>query len=363
MMKKKEKPAMPTIAVVSDMGHSLLKIGVREVNGDWSYSDAPHALHKIPRVKWEHIADQTRGQANAVDYVQSGQDYYIIGESAERYGHAQRRVGAARYERDYIGVQTMGMVARIAPCSEAEVVILALHPPADVDFRRELRDSLIGTWDMQLGDGRECLYHVRQVVTTAEPVAGFMNAVLDNKLREDRSLTGGEVLVIDLGGGTTTVAPVLPGGSVDYGRAASFSMGILNVMYKLEENLKAAYREEFKRARQIPPDRLRRALMDDTFTGGGRVMPCADEVRAAKAELLAEIEQMYYNGTVGGAMRFDAIVLTGGGSVVLGQDLRDMLMHDDVRFADRDTEHIHYANVKGAGKMFDLLVADSVIEL
>lgn len=357
------KKAIPTIGVVADMGHSLLKIGARDSEGQWRFRVAPHALHEIPAKKWGLIAERSANQPNAIDYLQVGQRYYIIGDSAERYGHAMRRVGAARYEKEYIGIQALGMLARVAPVDEAEVVIMALHPPADAQYRQELRRALMGSWSIMLGNGREFLFKVTKVLTVDEPVGGLTNVSLDDRLRENEKITGGEVLVLDIGGGTTSVAPVLPGGSVDYGRINSYPMGILNVIEKLQQNLFSEYRTMFMKTRQIRPDRLRDALITEQFRGGGKTINCRDEVRSAKAELLSEIERMYFNGSLGGPLGFDAIVLTGGGSIAIGNDLRVMLDHKRVHFATDDTAHIHFANVTGAAKLFDVLEAEGAIEL
>lgn len=354
---------VPKIGVVSDAGHSLLKTGVRGADGDWQFTVAPHALHELQRKQWEQIVERSASQPNAVDYVQVGQQYYIMGDSAERYAHATRKMGAARYTRDYIGVQTMAMVARAAPVDEAEVVILALHPPADAEYRKELRSALTGQWDVLLGNGRECLFKVTQVITLDEPVAGLMNVAIDDRLRENKAITAGEVLVLDIGGGTTSVAPVLPGGSVDYGRADSYPMGILNVTARLQQNLFNQYRTMFMKTRQIRPDRLRDALITEQFRGGGKTINCKDEVRAAKAELLTEIERMYFDGSIGGPLQFDAIILTGGGSAAIGNDLRALLDHKRIYYSTDDAGHIHLANAFGAAKLFDIFEADGDIRL
>ncbi len=355
--------AMPRIAVVADIGHSLWKVGVRDLEGNWRFNVAPHALHKIPQRKWEQIVERSRNQANAVDYVHEGRNYYIIGESAERFGHATRLMGAARYDHAYIGVQTLSMVARTTELDEAEIVLLALHPPSDAEYTRELRRAVKGSWDIELGNGKTCLYNVSEVITLDEPVAGLFNVALDDQLRENKRITGSEVLVLDIGGGTTSVAPVLPGGSVDYGRIDSYPMGILNVISKLQKNLMNQYRDMFIKTRQINQDRLRDSLLSEKFTGGGRTVTCKDEVRAAKAELLAEVERMYQDGAIGGSYGFDAVIMTGGGSVAMGQDLRDMLNHKSIHLATDNPADIHLANALGAAKLFDVLEADGKVDV
>ena len=354
---------LPRVAVVADMGHSLLKIAATDAAGRWDYEVAPHAIQHITNVKeWQRAAERTAGQTNAADYIQIGQHYYIIGDSAERYGHSGRQLGAARYVREYIGVQAIAMLARVCPHDEAEVIVLALHPPSDAEYRKELRRALKGTWDMMTGDGRELLYNVTQVITLDEPVAGFMNIAITDHLKENTNVTGGEVLVLDVGGGTTSVAPVLPSGAVDYLRIDSHSMGILDVMSKLQSNLRDHYRDFLMKARAIPMNRLRDALKDNQLKAGGRTLNCTDDVRSAKAELLSEIERMYRNGRIGGPYGFDMIVLTGGGSVALGGDLEALLDHTNIRFAARASE-IHLANLFGGMKVMARFIQDGTVTL
>lgn len=363
MARKKKADGLPKLAAIVDMGHSLLKAGVRTVDGEWEYATIPHALRDIDRLEWEHTVERAKNQVNARDYVQIGQHYFILGVSAEKWGHGTRLEGQDRYQRDYIGAQAMSMIARLSPYPEAEIVIMALYPPHDTHHRSKLRQSLIGSWDLKLGDGSEFLFTVSSVALTAEPVAGMMNVVLNDRLQEDTSVTSVESLVLDVGGGTTSFAPVLQNAAVDYPRISGYQMGILEVTRRLEESLRRNYREYFRRTRQIAQDRLRDTLVTGKFRGGGKTLVCKDEVRRAKADLLSEIEKVYYNTSVNGPHGYDLIILTGGGSILLGDDLKELLAHNNIQYAIKDTENMHLANIKGAGKMFDLMEQEGNITL
>jgi len=356
-----KRHVMPRIYFAWDGGHSRWKYGVREENGEWFWADTTHSQHTIERKRWEQITEQAAGSGVALDYVQCGQDFYVMGESGERVGFSTRLYGASRYARNYIGVQAMSMLARITPYPEAEVVMIAMYPPGDDLYREELRRALIGTWDLMLGDGSEYLFHVKKVVLTAEPVAGLRNVALNNRLQEDRRVTSAETLVLDVGGGTTSGAPVFAGGGVDYQRAFSFNIGILKVMDELDSLLKSRYRDMLRQTRFIQPHRLREMLATNVFRGGGRSVNCAEEVRAAKRMLLERIERMYFDGTIGGAFAFDQIILTGGGSIALGDDLVALLNHKNVIYAG-EAVNIHMANVYGAAKMLDILAADGAFD-
>jgi len=360
-MAKKKRRGLPVVGVVSDMGHSYLKLAGL-VNGNWTYDVTPHALHTMKDKQWEVVIQRAGSQSNALDFIQVGQGYYILGDSAERYGHSTRAMGASRYRRDYIGVQMISMLSRVCPYPEAELVVMALHPPGDAQYIGDLRKALKGSWDIRLGNGDERLYHVRQVLTVDEPVGGLFNLAITSRGKENVGITSGETLVLDIGGGTTSVAPVLPGGSVDYARIKSYSMGILDVTSALEINLRNHYHEMLRRTRKIPQDRLRDSLLTGQFQGGGRVVNCADDVQSAKGDLLREIEQMYYNGSVGGPIPFDTVILTGGGAVPMGEELQELLDHKNIQYAAKPKE-MHIANMNGGIKVFTELVNEGSITL
>jgi len=350
------------MAAVSDMGHTLMKLSAR-IDGEWTYPVVvPHALHKIPQKRWEDMVSQLRGERNAADYVKVGDKHYVIGETAERLDHATRAMGAARYAVDYITVQTVAMLARVSPFESAEVALMPFYPPADSRYRKQLARVLKGRWPVELGDGRQFMFTIDQVATLAEPVAGYFNAALDENLNEDDKVTGGEALIVDVGGGTVNVAPVLPGGAVDYARAHSYSMGILDVMARLEANLRDKYSGRLQKTRHLAPDRLREALMTYQFKGGGHALPCREEVQQAKAPLLAEIDQLYHNGSIGGPMRYDAVILTGGGAWALGEELRKLLDHRRIVYAAHQDE-MHLANIFGGMKTFEVLLAQGALKL
>jgi hypothetical protein len=109
----------------------------------------------------------------------------------------------------------------------------------------------------------------------------------------------------------------------------------------------------------LPPDRVRKAIATGVFEGGGRKYPCEHEVREATNLLLNRVGDMYQR-IAGGALGWDAIILTGGGSGLLYKRLLPLLNHDRVILAE-DLEHIHLANVRGGLKLWRLYEALQVL--
>jgi len=109
----------------------------------------------------------------------------------------------------------------------------------------------------------------------------------------------------------------------------------------------------------LPPDRIRSAIATGIFDGGGRRYPCEKEIKEATNMLLNRIADTYQH-IAGGALSWDAIILTGGGSGLLHKRLLQILNHERVILAD-DIESIHLANVRGGLKLWRLYEALQVL--
>jgi hypothetical protein len=220
--------------------------------------------------------------------------------------------------------------------------------------------SVIGDWSVEL-DGHERQFKVTYANTFDEPVGGLMNVLLteDGQHYQHTELNGGRSLVIDIGGFTTDWIAVNPGGEVDYGLARSVPVGIQNVVSDFEESFRANNLKAVKETPVLSPERVRRAIVTGVFDGAGRRYPCEKEVKEATNMLLNRIADTYQR-IAGGAMSWDAIILTGGGSGLLHKRLLPILNHERVILAD-DLESIHLANVRGGMKLWRLYEALQVL--
>jgi hypothetical protein len=82
-------------------------------------------------------------------------------------------------------------------------------------------------------------------------------------------------------------------------------------MDAFEKAFRQRYLKEFRDARQLEPDRIRRALLSGVYTGGSREWPCEFEVNQATNPLLHQIRD-FIQQKARGTMRYDTIVLTSG---------------------------------------------------
>jgi aspartate/methionine/tyrosine aminotransferase len=152
---------------------------------------------------------------------------------------------------------------------------------------------------------------------------------------------------------------VNPGGEVDYSLARSVSIGIQSVMEDFEESFRANNLEAVKDTPVLPPQRLREAIATGIYHGGGRKYICQAEADEATNLLLNQIADTYQR-IAGGALSWDSIILTGGGSALLYESLMPILNHENVLLAD-DVNSIHLANVRGGMKLWRLYEALDVL--
>lgn len=332
--------------LVLDAGNSVIKarLGEKELS-------FPHAIRRLTESEYRQVVERAGHSGPPLDYLRVNDDYYVIGESAERHGTVTRRTGAARYTRDYYGVFVAATLARVTDWG-VNMSVFGSHPPGDVIYRDNLMESAAGDWNIEVG-GKERRVRVNYVNTFEEPVGGLMNLLLTEDGRHfQRTDLNGRSLVIDIGGHTTDWLAVNPGGQVDYSLSESTPMGILEVFRDFERTFRANHRDVVRGLTKLPPERVRNAVATGIFIGGGQEFKAEAEVQEATSTLLNRISDTYQN-LAGGPLPWDSIVLTGGGSAILYDRLLPILNHKSVILAD-EPEKIHMANVRGGQKLWQL---------
>jgi hypothetical protein len=221
-------------------------------------------------------------------------------------------------------------------------------------------NSIIGEWEVEIGDSK-ANFRVTYVNTFDEPVGGLMNVLLteDGQHYQYPQIGDGRSLVIDIGGFTTDFLGVKQGGEVDYALARSVPLGIQAVIRDFEESFRANNLEIVKDTPVLPPDRIRKAISTGIFEGGGQKYSCEQDVDEATSLFLNRFADTYQH-LAGGALSWDNIILTGGGSALLHHNLITILKHNNVILADAK-ESLHLANVRGGLKLWRLYEALKVL--
>lgn len=348
-------------------------------NGNWkvkaiSGQTKISFLHQIAPIMPHEYKDgiQRYGSAQHADFIQIDGQAYVVGETAQYY-NVIRRQGAPRYTRDYYGVLFAAAVARASASLGGKdakglytdlkregLFVVASHASRDYPFRDSLEKALYGKWDFSVGRER-FTFKVHGIDAYEEPFGGYANRAFVKSERGtwmtpyDHETVG----IIDIGGGTCGTLIVAAGGDVQYTAAASADQGMNNAVERLRNGLKSTYPEFFGVGRDIPLDRLQEAIRTGIYRGKGEKMNVHDLVSSAINPLLNEVNTMWMQ-QLGGGLGLDRVFLTGGGNILLGQRVIDMIgfAKDGVEYATGGTtDMLEYANVMGAQRFRDLIQA------
>jgi len=134
--------------------------------------------------------------------------------------------------------------------------------------------------------------------------------------------------------------------------AQSAPLGIQSIISDFESSFRASNMDAVKDTPVLPPERVRLAIRTGMFEGGGRKYPCDQDVEEATSIFLNRFSDTYQR-LAGGALLWDTIILTGGGSALLCHKLKPLLKHDNVMLADC-IDSLHLANVRGGMKLWRL---------
>jgi hypothetical protein len=337
--------------IVLDAGNSRIKAK----NGSGKEVDFIHSMAEISASAFGRIMARNGKAGDTSDYIyiENLQRYFVVGESAQDHGTHTQETGPARYRPDYYGVFALAAITRLYTASSLDVSIFAAHPPGHIDYAEDLLRSVFGDWHVVTNGTRQ---HIKITYgdTFDEPAGGLSNVMFteDGKKYAVPFLRDARLLTIDIGGGTVDFMLRRETGEIDYGLAESIPIGINNVLRDFERDLKSRYKAVFKNSSTLMASRLREAFKSGVFVGGGRELECGDEAAAARNRLITQIMEIYRD-VYGGAMRYDAILLTGGGSGLLVDHLIEPLeiAPDAIYLADGPDE-IHLANVRGGLKLW-----------
>jgi hypothetical protein len=351
--------------LVLDAGNSIIKFKSSSGRED----EFQHALKPLADAELDAIAAR-KDNALPEGYVRVNGQAYAYGNTAERHGNVMQRHRAARYTGDYYGVFTAIALARVQPRS-GEYALFGSHAPGDVEYREELMKAAAGLWTVEIGEktgDRALKFKVGYCNTFDEPQGGLMNVILaeDGRHYRNPAINGGSALVIDIGGRTTDLLAVLPGGEVDYSLADSADeTGILHVIEAFWKGIKSNKQHRTKLVDvtnwDVIADRVREAIVTGVLRTGKGDLDCEAERDAAISLLINRFANVYRDRARSG-LPYDTIILTGGGSALMHDHLMPILDHQRVILADDEIGKIHLANVRGGLKLWRFYEAEGLLE-
>lgn len=282
--------------------------------------------------------------------------WFAVAERAIKMGFGSALLGEARYVRDYYGVLAAITAYMMFDGNVRNLYIHGSHTPKDIIYREDLIESVKGEWVVEGSEGKK-VFIVKGARGYEEPVGAFRHATLDKSgtgLRNQERL-GKAVGILDIGGYTFAVSTAEKY-IVDYSSSRSEVVGILHVLEEFGTLVRTKYKRILKGTNKLDPVRLREALKTGTYDGRGLgALPVLEEREQAFSIILPEISRFFE--AYGGVSEFDAILLAGGGSVLMEKKLRETLKHPHIYPAEEDRSQMHMATVWGGFKVLRALAS------
>lgn len=307
-----------------------------------------HAISALSVDQWEEMSSRGKIQEG---FAKINGRPYAFGDAARKYILTDTPRGASRYKRDYYGVALAYMMSEVFRRDMAKVRLIATHAPADLHYTAALIKSAMGIWQVESRHGNNLVFQVESVKTCDEPIAGYANYVFNEHgdERKKNLLADATTLIVDVGGHTTDVAAVDPGGAIDMLSLRSTRTGVLNVISKFEDRLRGQYRELFQDTMNIDPRRIEKALSTGCYPLGSSSLDCTSIAQQSKTELVNDIVQVIR--AAGGVANFDYVLLTGGGGQMVKSDLIAAYPGINFLMAEVNPELMRFANSFGAVKL------------
>lgn len=183
-------------------------------------------------------------------------------------------------------------------------------------------------------------FSIRKSQVFPEGLAAFIDYAVDDdgNLRVD--LNSETVGIIDIGGRTTDIAVVVPGGAVDHSRSGSENIGVLDLAEAVESELSKVLNTK------IPASAIDKAIRTGKIRVWGEEKDVADTIEACAKNVLERIMREV-NRNLGSAVDIDKILLVGGGARVFGR-VAQQYKHIVI------PENPEFANARGFAKYLNL---------
>lgn len=331
-----------------DFGNADVKL----YDGMKNYSHYRHAIAPITESEWRKLVGRAKQPPKG--YIAIEGKYFALGDKAARYVLKEKPRGADRYTPDYYGVAMAYAISELYESETRLINLFASHAPRDIEYVEDIRSAALGHWHFVTHKGNYKV-HVKTVETFDEPSGGFNHAVLtkDGRALKKNPYRDSTILVLDVGGYTCDVIAVDPQGIIDDNSYASTVTGVLETRNWFERELRSMYREEFKGVGDISERRIEDAMLKGKYPYGNLALECQDLGTQAVNTLVNDIIDVIKGA--GGIANFDVVLLTGGGSALVYEALKNAVRTIDFILVEPERELMRYANVFGGAKLFAML--------
>jgi plasmid segregation protein ParM len=256
----------------------------------------------------------------------------MVGEEAIAQSRfLNRREDRGWVESDEWYTLALASLTELTSATVADLVIVTGLPVTFYADKRVVRDRLLGEHKVQREGRRAQSLRVSDCRVIPQPFGALLSATLDDRGRiVDQALATGAVGVIDVGGKTTNLLRVDRLSEISR-ETASVSVGAWDVVRAVKSWLADHCPDLDLRDHQVVD-----AIIDRQVSYYGERIDIAPVVDASLAPLadqvLAEATQLWNGGAA-----LDAILVSGGGALLLGSHIRRHFRHaravDDPVFA------------------------------
>jgi hypothetical protein len=335
--------------IVFDFGNARWKWFNPRTN---QHSDCRHALAEISTGDWNKVVGRSKTPPEGFAKVNGVP--FVYGDAARRYLISQRPQGASRYHRGYYGVGAAIALSEVLEKGARAVTLWASHAPDDINYARHLTEAAKGKWVVECGHG-EREFTIKDVQTFDEPLGGYCHYTYTElgKERKKNPLATQTTLVIDVGGYTTDVIAIDPGGSIDLLSAKSSRSGIIHLVEAFENDLRTNNSTLFQDTGDIDIRRIESAILTGVYKFGKTPIDCAYEAQQAITGLVNDVIQIITGA--GGAANYDVMLLTGGGAAMIHDTLVKALPRVEFLLAEPNRDLMKFANVFGGAKLAAML--------
>lgn len=315
------------------------------------YDDCRHAIALLDESDWRRVVG--RGKPPKGMLKVNGQAV-AIGDAARRYVIADRPKGASRYRKEYYGIGLGYALSEAFQKDMGNVELIASHAPLDIDYAKNLRAAALGIWQIESRFG-SLTFNIREVKTFDEPLGGYSHYVFTETgdERKKNPLRESTTLVVDIGGHTVDVAAVDPGGEIDLVSLNSKRVGVIGMTSDFENYLRSNNPTLFQNTGDLDIKRVESAILTGIYKFGNTTIDCSAEALAVKNALVNDVIQVMDGA--GGAGNYDFVLLTGGGSALVFNELKLNYPRIEFLLAEPERDLMKYANVFGGAKLAIIL--------
>jgi hypothetical protein len=314
-------------------------------------------MHALWQLTPSQVAalDENAEEAQHPQIFKVNGTWYAIAEKAVKMGFGSALLGELRYTPDYYGVLAAVTAYLVFDRNVRNIYLHGSHTAKDIIYRDDLINAVAGDWEVQQAGQERRVFTFKKVRGFEEPVGAFRHATLsdDGTSLRNQSVLGRSVGILDIGGYTfavTTAEKYI----VDYGSSRSEVVGILNVIDEFGTLVRNRYKKLLKGSNKLDPVRLRSALQTGIYDGRGLGdLPVREEREQAFSIIIPSISQFFE--MYGGVSEFNAILLAGGGSVLMEKKLREVLKHPSIHLAEEDRGQMHLSTARGGYKVLRAL--------